>query len=174
MFILELPLSFTIHGVSIIQLKVTMHGKKISVRLCILGLGAFNCFSCMTLHLFLITGDALWLFGEYTRIKNLHTHKKKLGTGIFFLPFKIEGQSVENHSGQNMLKYDCTSGDIFHDLRLFDSKLISEFQSITSWWDEAAKWVQCLFKLLERYFCCLSSCFTSNSVSKRHEFNLRK
>ena len=55
------------------------------------------------------------------------THKKNLGQEFVFLLFKIEGQSVGNHGGQNTLKYDGTSGDIFHDLWLFDSKLISEF-----------------------------------------------
>ena len=105
-------LSFKIHGVFIVQLGITMHGKKISNRLCI--------------HLFLITGDGLRLFGVYANKK--HTRTKNWGQEfIFFLLFKIEGQIVGNHGDQNTLKYDCTSGDIFHGLCLFDSKLISEF-----------------------------------------------
>ena len=103
---MEPPLGFTVHGVFTIQLRITMHGKKISIRLWFKVLsvafhGTLNHRRCIM---------TFWSVREY----KICTHT-------------IEGQSVGNHGSQNTLKYDCTSGDIFHDLCLFDSKLISKF-----------------------------------------------
>ena len=83
---MEPPLGFTVHGVFTIQLRITMHRKKISIRLCILVLGPFNCFP---LHFICFLSQEMhYDFLECTRIKkSAHTHTQKDWGQDFFTTF---------------------------------------------------------------------------------------